>query len=184
LLVVAVVAVGAEVEAEASREGAEAFLAVEAVFRGEVAISLLVREVFPAAAAITFSPEAAIFLLAILVPLVAEPISPVLEAEVFPEVVIVIFPTEMATILLDITVFRRILRCSPISEGRARVVDECPRIQPGFNQAAIAHRWEEAQQNYHPAIGGIVKCEIGPHNFPLATKRVQEHVEVIFNLNS
>jgi hypothetical protein len=180
LLADVVVAVGAVVAVEASREGAEAFPAVEGIFPGEVAISRQVREVFHAAA-VTFFPEAVIFLPATLVPLVAELISPVLEVGVFREAVMVLFPP--AAVLLDIIVFRTIPRCSPISEDHVRVVAECHRVRLEFNPAANVQRWEEAQRSCPLAIDRVETSEVGPHNSPLAVKAAQEQIEVIFHLD-
>jgi hypothetical protein len=174
--------VAEDVEVGGSREAAEAFLAVEVVFREEVAISLQAREVFPEVAAVSlavaFPPEAAVFLLVKLVSRAAEPIFPVVEAGVFPGAAIA-FLAGAAAVPLDITVFRTILRCSPISEGRGRVAAECHRVRPEVNPATVVHLWEEALHSCHPAIGRVVTSEIDPRKFPLAMKAAQEHVKVM-----
>jgi hypothetical protein len=174
------------VEAEDPREAAEAFLAVEVVFRGEVAISLEVREVFPEVAAISlavaYPPDAAIFLLVKLVSLAAVLIFPVVEAGAFPGAAAVVLPAEAAAVPLDITVLRTILHCSPISADRVRVAVECHRVQAEVNPATVVQRWEEAQYSCRPAIGRVATSEIDPRKFPLAMK-AQEHVEVMFHPN-
>jgi hypothetical protein len=113
---------------------AEAFLAVEVMFREEVAVSLEVTEVFPLVAAVSLA--VAVFLA------VGEVVCP---AALFLAVVApairgaVIFPVETAAVPLDRTAFRTILRCSPIWADRGRVAAECHRVQPEVNQAAIVH---------------------------------------------
>jgi hypothetical protein len=179
-------AVAGVVEVEDSREAAETFLAVEVVFRGKVAISLEVREVFREVAAVSlavaFPPEAAVFLLVMLVSLVAEPISPVVEAGAFPGAAAVVLRSEAAAVPLDIIVLRTILHCSPMSADRARVAVECHRVQAEVNPATVVPRWEEAQHSCRPAIGRVVTSEIDPLKFPIAMK-AQEHVEVMFHPN-
>jgi hypothetical protein len=132
--------VAGAVEVEDSRGAAEAFLAVEVVFRREVAISLEVREVFLEVAAISlavaFPPGAAVFLLVKLVSRAAEPIFPVVGEGAFPGAATVGFPAEAAAVPLD-TALRTILHCSPISADRARVAVECHRVQPEVNPATV-----------------------------------------------
>jgi hypothetical protein len=173
--------VAGDVEVEDSRGAAEAFLAVEVVFREEVTISLEVREVFPEVAAISlavaFPPEAAVFLLVKLVSRAAEPIFPVVEAGAFPGAAAVDFQAEAAAVPLN-TALRTILHCSPISADRARVAVECHRVQAEVNPATVVQRWEEAQHSCRPAIGRVVTSEIDPRKFPLAMK-AQEHGEVM-----
>jgi hypothetical protein len=114
---------------------AEAFLAVEVMFREEVAVSLEVTGVFPLVAAVSLAVAA--FLA------VAEVVCPaaVLLAVVAPAFrgAAVIFPVEAAAVPLDRTAFRTILHCSPIWADRGRVAVECHRVQPEVNQAAIVH---------------------------------------------
>ena len=105
--------VAEDVEVGGSREVAEAFLAVEVMFREEAAVSLEVTEVFPAVAAVSL---AVAVLLA-----VAEVVFP---AAVFLAVVApafrgatVIFPAEAAAVPPDIA-SRKILHCSPIWAAR------------------------------------------------------------------
>ena len=117
-------------EAAGFRKAVEAFLAVEVMFHEEAAISLEVKEVFPAVAAVSLavavSPGAAA---AFLVAVVAA----------FPGATIV-SPAEAAVVPLDrTTAFRTILHCSPISADRGRVAVECHRAQREVNQAAIVH---------------------------------------------
>jgi hypothetical protein len=143
---------------------AEAFLAVEVVFREEVAVFLQVKGVFPEVAAVSplvaVSPgAAAVFLVALVA--------------AFPGATI-LFPAEAAEVPLD-SVFRTILHCSPISADRDRVAAEYHRVQPEVNQAAVVHRWEEARHSCPPAIDQAATWEVEHRNFPLAMKaeRVQ-----------
>jgi hypothetical protein len=125
--------VAGDVEVGVSREVAEAFLAVEVVFREAVAISLGVREVFPEVAAVSLAVAvfliAAVFLAAAVVSPEAETVFPVLEAGAFP-----------GAVPLDRIAFRTILHCSPISEVRGRVAAECHPVQPEVNPATVVHR--------------------------------------------
>jgi hypothetical protein len=109
----------ADVAEAEDREVAEAFLAVEAVFREEAAISRELKEVFREVAAV--SPAVAILLIPAVCLAAAGAASPEAEtvfhlaaAGVFPAAAIVV-PVG-APGPLDITVLRTILRCSPISE--------------------------------------------------------------------
>jgi hypothetical protein len=174
-----------DVEVGGFREAAEAFLAVEVVPREEVVISLQVREVFPevpaTSLAVAVSLEAAVFLLATLVFLVAEPIFPVVEVGAFPGAAAVVFPAEAAAVPLDRIAFRTILHCSPILEGRGRVAVGCHRVRPGDITTAAIHRWEEARHNYRPEIDRGAILEVGPHNFLLAMKAALEHAQVMFH---
>lgn len=170
-----------DVEVAGSRVVAEAFLAVEAVFREELAISLEVREVFPEVAgaylAVAVSLGAAVFpaVVAVISP-EAETVFPAVVAEGFPEAAIVFLAGTVA-VPLDITVLRTILRCSLISADHDQVVvTECHRVQPEVNPATAVHRWEEALHNYRP--------EIDPRKFPLAMKAARERVQVIFHPNA
>ena len=106
---------------------------------------------------------AAVFLLAVVAPFRAAAI---------------LFPVEAAAVLLALTVFRKILRCSPILAERGRVAVECHRIQPEVNQLAVVHQRKEAQRSCHPAINRLVTLEIGSRNFPLAMEAPQEPVPV------
>jgi hypothetical protein len=168
--------VAVDAEAAGSREVAEAFLAVEVVFREEVAISLEVREVSPEVVGVSL--VVAVFLGAAVF-LAAEAVCPGAPAVLLWAVVVafrlaaIVFPAEAVAVPLDITVLRTILRCSPISADRDRVAAEYHRVQPEFNPAMAVHRWEEALHNYHP--------EIDPRKFPLATKATLEHVQVRFH---
>jgi hypothetical protein len=180
--------VAGDAEVEDSREVVEAFLAVKVVFRGERAISLEVREVFPAVAtpslAVAVSLGAAVFLGAVaVVSPEAETISPAVVAAGFPEAAIV-FPAEALAVPLDITVLRMILRCFPISADRDRVAAECHRVQPESNPAMAVHRWEEALHNYRPEIAWVATSEIDPRKFPLAMKAVHERVPLTFHPNA
>jgi hypothetical protein len=150
-----------DAQVEVLHMAAEAFLAVEAIFREEVAISLEVTAVFPAVAAVSLG--VAVFL----------PAAEVL----FPGAAAVDFQAEAAAVPLE-TALRTILHCFPISADRARVAVECHRVQPEVNPATVVQRWEEAQHSCHPAIGRVVTSEIDPRKFPLAMK-AQEHVEVM-----
>jgi hypothetical protein len=166
------VAEGAEVEDP--REVAGAFLAVEVVFREEVAIFLQVREVFPEIAGafllVAVSLGAAVFLGAVaVVSPEGETVFPAVVAEGFPAVATV-FPAGAAPVPLDITVLRRIPRCSPISADRDRVAEERHRVQDEVNRVEAANRSEEALHNYRPGID--------PRKFPLAMKALHEHVQV------
>ena len=158
---------------------AEAFLAVEVIFREEVAVSLEVTGVFPAVAAVSLAVAA--FLAA------AEVVCPRAAAVFLAAVVAafrgaaIVFPTQAAAVLLDRTVFRTILHCSPISADRGRVAVECHRVQPEVNQGAVVHRWEELRHSCRPAIDRVATWEVGPRNFPLAMKAVKEHVQVRFH---
>jgi hypothetical protein len=125
-----------DAEVAGLRMAAEAFLAVEVMFREEAAVSLEVTEVFPAVAAVSLA--VAVFLA------VAEVVCPG-PATVFLAVVApafrgaaVIFPAEAAAVPPDIA-SRKILHCSPIWAARGRVAVECHRAQPEVNQAAIVH---------------------------------------------
>jgi hypothetical protein len=145
--------VAGDAEAEESREVAEVFLAVEVVFRGELAISLEVREVFPEVVGVSL---VAVFL--------AEAVFPAAEAvcrgapAVLRTVVVafrlaaIVFPAEAVAVPLDITVLQTILRCSPISGDRDRVAAECHRVQPEFNPAMAVHRCKEALHSYRQEI--------------------------------
>ena len=126
-----------DAEVAGLRMAAEAFLAVEVMFREEAAVSREVTGVFPAVAAVSLA--VAVFLA------VAEVVCPgpaavflVLVAAAFPGAAIV-FPAEAAAVPLDRTVFRTILHCSPIWADRGRVAVECHRAQREINQAAIVH---------------------------------------------
>jgi hypothetical protein len=108
------------------------------MFREEAAISLQVREAFPAVAAVSLA--VAVFLA------VAEVVCPGPAAVLLVAVVeafrgaAVIFPVEAVAVPLDrTTVFRTILHCSPIWVDRGRVAVECHRAQREVNQAAIVH---------------------------------------------
>ena len=106
-----------DAEVAGLRMAAEAFLAVEVMFRGEAAVSLEVTGVFPAVAAVSLA--VAVFLA------VAEVVCPgpaaVLLAVVAPAFrrAAVIFPAE-AAVPPDIA-SRKILHCSPICAARGRV---------------------------------------------------------------
>jgi hypothetical protein len=136
--------VAGDVEVGVSREVAEAFLAVEVVFREAVAISLGVREVFPEVAAVSLAVAvfliAAVFLAAAVVSPEAETVFPVLEAGAFPGAAAVLFHAEAAAVPLDRIAFRTILHCSPISAVRGRVAAECHPVQPEVNPATVVHR--------------------------------------------
>jgi hypothetical protein len=128
--------VAGDAEVAGFRMAAEAFLAVEVMFREEAAVSLEVTEVFPAVAAVSLA--VAVFLA------VAEVVCPG-PAAVFLAVVApafrgaaVIFPVEAAAVPPDIA-SRKILHCSPIWAARGRVAVECHRAQREVNQAAIVH---------------------------------------------
>jgi hypothetical protein len=150
---------------------AGAFLAVEVIFREEVAVSL----------AVAVCPGAAVFLAA------AKVASPAARAVFFVTVVAafrgaaVVYPAGAAAVPLDRTVFRRILHCSPISANRRRVAVECHRAQREVNQVALVHRWEEARHSCHPAIDRVATWEVGPRNFPLAMKGAKAHVQARFH---
>jgi len=138
-----------DVQVGAVHMAAEAFLAVEVIFREEAAVSLEVTAVFPAVAAVSLG--AAIFLAA------AEVLSPgatavflVVTAVAFLEVA-VIFRAQAATAPLHGTVLRMTLHCSPISADRDRVAVESHRVPPELNQAAVVPQWEEARHSYPPA---------------------------------
>jgi hypothetical protein len=88
-----------DAQAAGFRMAAEAFLAVEAMFREEVAVSLVVTSASLAAAAVVYLVLAAVFLLAVAAPFRAAAI---------------LFPAEAASVPPAHTVFRKILRCSPI----------------------------------------------------------------------
>jgi hypothetical protein len=161
------------------RVAAEAFLAVEVVFREEVAVLLEVREASPAVAAVSpavaISLEAAVFLAAAaVVPPGAAAVFLVAAVAAFPGATIV-SPAQAALVPLDISMFRAILHCSPISADRGRVAVECHRVQPEVNQATDVHRWEEARHSCRLAIDRVVIWEGSPRNFPLAMKA--EHVQ-------
>ena len=118
------------------RMAAEAFLAVEVMFREEAAVSLEVTGVFPAVAAVSLA--VAVFLA------VAEVVCPG-PAAVFLAVVAaafrgaaIILPVEAAAVPPDMP-SRKILHCSPIWAARGRVAVECHRAQREVNQAAIVH---------------------------------------------
>jgi hypothetical protein len=167
-------------EAAGFRVAAEAFPGVEVVFREEIAVSLEVTEASLAVTAVSL--EAAVSLAA------AEVISPlvvtvllVAVVPVFPATTIV-FPAEAVALPLDITVLRMILRCSPISAGRVRMAEECPRIQFAVNRAAVIRRWGEAQPSCPPPIAQAATWEIVPLKFPLALKA--EHVQVRVHLSA
>jgi hypothetical protein len=153
---------------------AEAFLAVEVIFREEVAVSLEVTGVFPAVAAVSLA--AAAFLGAAAFLAAAEVVCPGAAAVFLAAAVAlfrgaaVVFSPEAVAVPLDISVFRTILHCSLISAGRSRVAVECHRVQPEVNQAAVVHRCEEARQSCPPAIDRVATWEVGPRNFPLAMK--------------
>jgi hypothetical protein len=125
-----------DAEVAGLRMAAEAFLAVEVMFREEAAVSREVTGVFPAVAAVSLA--VAVFLA------VAEVVCPG-PAAVFLAVVApafrgaaVIFPAEAAAVPPDIP-SRKILHCSPIWAARSRVAVECHRAQRDVNQAAIVH---------------------------------------------
>ena len=124
-----------DAEAAGFRMAAEAFLAVEVMFREEAAVSREVTGVFPAVAAVSLA--VAVFLA------VGEVVCPaaLFLAVVAPAIrgAVVIFPVEATAVPLDRTAFRTILHCSPIWADRGRVVVECHRAQPEVNQAAIVH---------------------------------------------
>jgi hypothetical protein len=113
--------VAVDAEAAGSREVAEAFLAVEVLFREEVAISLEVREVSPEVVGVSL--VVAVFLGAAVF-LAAEAVCPGAPAVLLWAVVVafrlaaIVFPAEAVAVPLDITVLRTILRCSPISADR------------------------------------------------------------------
>jgi hypothetical protein len=96
----------------------------------------------------------------------------------------ILFPAEAAAVPLVPTVFRKILRCSPISADRGRVEVECHRVQPEVNQLAVVHRRAEARHSCRPAIDRVATWEIGPRNFLLAMEAAQEHVQVRFHLSA
>jgi hypothetical protein len=180
--------VAGDVQVGGSREVAEAFLAVEVVFREEVAISLEAREVFPEVAgvslAIAVSLIAAVFLAAAVVSPEVETVFPVVEVGAFPGPAAVLFRAEAAAVPLDRIVFRTILHCSPISEGRGRVAAESHRVRPEVNPATVVQLWEEALHNYRPEIEWDATSEIDPRKFPLAMKPAWEHVQVMFHPNA
>ena len=130
-------AAGAAGDAEVAgvRVAAEAFLAVEVMFREAAAVSREVTGVFPAVAAVSLA--VAVFLAVVEVVCLAA----VLLAVVAPAFrgAAVIFPVEAAAVPLDRTAFRTILHCSPIWADRGRVAVECHRVQPEVNPAAIVH---------------------------------------------
>jgi hypothetical protein len=127
-----------DAQVEVLHMAAEAFPAVEAIFREEVAISLEVTAVFPAVVAVSLG--VAVFLAA------AEVICPgaaavflVVTAAPFLEGA-VIFRAGAASAPLDRTVLRTTLHCSPISADRDRVVVESHRVRPELDQAAVVQR--------------------------------------------
>jgi hypothetical protein len=155
---------------------AEAFLAVEATFREEVAVSLAVTSVSLAVAAVSLAAAAvvclvlaAVFLLAVVAPFRAAAI---------------LFPAEAAAVPLAPTMFRKILRCSPISAERGRVAVECHRVQPEVNPLVVVHRREEARRSCHLAIDRVATWEIGPRNFQFAMETAKERVQVRFHLSA
>jgi hypothetical protein len=131
---------GAAVDAEAAgfRVAAEAFLAVEVVFREEIAVSLEVTEASLAVTAVSLAVAVSPTAEEVICPAVVT-VFLIAAVPVFPAVTIV-FLTEAVAVPLDITALRRILRCSPISAVRDRVAEECHRIQSGVNRAAVIHR--------------------------------------------
>ena len=169
------------------REAAEAFLAVEVVPREEVVISLQVREVFPKVAAtslaVAVSLEAAVFLAVAeeVVSLGAAAVFLVAEVGAFQGAAAVVFPAEAAAVPLDRIVFRTILHCSPILEGRGRAAVGCHRVRAEVNTTAPVHRWEEARHNYRLEIDRGAILEVGPHNFLLAMKAALDHAQVMFH---
>jgi hypothetical protein len=157
----------------------EAFLAVEVIFREEVAVSLEVTAVFPAVAAVSLG--AAVFLAAaeVLCPAAAA-VFLLVTAAAFLEGA-VIFRAGAASAPRDHTVLRTTLHCSPISADRDRVAVESHRVQPELNQAAVVPQWEEARHSCPPATDRVAIWEVGPRNFPLAMKAAKEHVQVRFH---
>jgi hypothetical protein len=145
----------------------EASLVAEVMFRAEVAVS----------------QGAAVFLAAAVV------VSPVGRAVFFVTVVAVfretavIFPAGAVAVPRDRIMFRKTLRCFPISAERDQVAVECHRVQPEVNQLAVAHRREEVRRSCRPAIDRTATREIGPRNFPLAVETAQEHVQARFHPN-
>ena len=125
-----------DAEVAGFRMAAEAFLAVEVMFREEAAVSREVTGVFPAVAAVSLA--VAVFLAA------AEVVCPrpgaVFLAVLAPAFrgAAVIFPVEAAAVPPDIA-SRKILHCSPICAARGRVAVECHRAQREVNQAAIVN---------------------------------------------
>jgi hypothetical protein len=113
---------------------AEAFLAVEAVFREEVAAFQGAAVFLAAAAVVSPAAKAVFFVTAVAAFREAAVISPAGAAAV-PRIV-----------------FRKILHCSPILADRSRVPAECHRVHPEVNQLAVVHRREEARHSCRPAI--------------------------------
>jgi hypothetical protein len=126
-----------EDEAAGVRVVAEAFLGVEVVFREEKAVSLEATEASLAVMAVSL--EVAVSLAVEVISPAAVTIFLVAVVAVFPAATI-IFLAEAVALPLDITVLRTILRCSRISAGRVRVAEECHRIQAGLNRVAVVHR--------------------------------------------
>jgi hypothetical protein len=161
---------------------AEAFLAAEVMFREPAAVTLEVTGVFLAVAAVSLavavSPGPAVFLAA------AEVVFPgaaavflVLVTAAFPGAAIVLIAGAVPVPLDRTSVFRTILHCFPISADRGRVAVEYHRVQPEVNQAAVAHRWEEARHSCRLAIDLVATRQVGPRSLPLAMKAAQEHVQ-------
>jgi hypothetical protein len=154
-----------DAEAAGFRMAVEAFLVAEAIFREEVAVSQGAA-VFLAAAAVVSPAGRAVFFVTV--------VAACREAAV-------IFPAGATAVPLDRTVFRKILRCFPISADRGRVAVECHRVQSEVNQLAVVHRREEARHSCRPAIDRTATREIGRRNFPLAMEAAQEPVQVRFH---
>ncbi|HEY4284181.1 MAG TPA: hypothetical protein VGM62_14040 [Chthoniobacterales bacterium] len=172
---VRVAAAGAE--AAGVRVAAEAFLGVEVVFREEIAVSLEATEASLAVMAVSL--EVAVSLAVEVMSPAAVTVLLVAVVPVFPAATIV-SPAEARALPLDITVLRTILRCSPISAGRVRVVEECHRIQSVVNRVAVVRRWGEAQHSCPPPIAQAATWEIVRRKFPLVPKagRVQARVHL------
>lgn len=125
-----------DAEVAGFRMAAEAFLAVEVMFREEAAVSREVTEVFPAVAAVSLAVAVFLAVAAVVCPGPAA----VFLAVVAPAFrgAAVIFPVEAAAVPPDMP-SRKILHCSPIWAARDRVAVECHRAQPEVNPAAIVH---------------------------------------------
>lgn len=155
---------------------AEVFLAVEVAFRGELAISLEVREVFPEIVEVSLG---AVFLAAAIF-LAAEAVCPgapavCLRAVVAFRLAAIVFLAEAVAVPLDTTLLQTILRCSPISADRDRVAAECHRVQPELNPVTVVSQSEEPLHNY--------PREIDLRKFPLAMKPVHAHAQIILHPN-
>jgi hypothetical protein len=143
----------------------EAFLVAEVMFRAEVAVSQGAAVFLAAAAVVSLAVRAVFF---------ATVAAALWEAAV-------IFPAGAVAVPRDRIMFRKTLRCFPISAERDQVAVECHRVQPEVNQLAVVHRREEARRSCRPAIDRTATREIGPRNFPLAMGPAQEPVRVRFH---